>query len=135
MVSDKCEPVSVSPTQPHTSGSDKAAPLGESGGTGQLVGVAVLEVALRGKMVVDRGMDGGELLQRSHAPEPQHRPFASSERQVRVFGPIVEPAPHLTIVTAEPKSGSNVEFNSLSKIGVLRNACEATAKNVNSITH
>ena len=30
---------------------------GESGGAGLLVGVAVLEVALRRKVVVDRGMD------------------------------------------------------------------------------
>jgi len=39
------------------SGSEKAAPLSESGGAGLLVGVAILEVALRWKMVVDRGMD------------------------------------------------------------------------------
>ena len=39
------------------SGGEKAAPLGESGGAGQLVGVAVLEVALSRKVVVDRGMD------------------------------------------------------------------------------
>jgi hypothetical protein len=39
------------------SGSEKAAPLGKSGGAGLLVGVAILEVALRWKVVVDRGMD------------------------------------------------------------------------------
>jgi hypothetical protein len=39
------------------SGNEKAAPLGESGGSGLLVGVAVLEVALRWKVVVDRGMN------------------------------------------------------------------------------
>jgi hypothetical protein len=39
------------------SGSEKAAPLGESGGAGQLVGVAILEVALRREVVVDQGMD------------------------------------------------------------------------------
>jgi hypothetical protein len=55
------------------SGSEKAAPLGKSGGAGLLVGIAILEVALRWKVVVDRGMDRGELLQRSHATEPQHR--------------------------------------------------------------
>ena len=38
------------------SGGEKASPLGESGGTGQLVVVAVLEMALRRKEVVDRGM-------------------------------------------------------------------------------
>ena len=39
------------------SGSEEAAPLGESGGAGLLVGGAVLEVALRWKVVVDRGMN------------------------------------------------------------------------------
>ena len=82
------------------SGGKKAAPLGESGGAGQLVVVAVLEMALRGEVVVDRGMDGGELLQCSHPPEPQHRPLASSERQVGVFRSVVEPPTHLAIVTA-----------------------------------
>ena len=57
VLSDECEPVSVSPTPLVGSGSEKAAPLGESGGAGLLVGVAVLEVALRRKVVVDRGMD------------------------------------------------------------------------------
>ena len=50
------------------SGRAETAPLGESGGEGQLVMVVVLEMALRRKMVVDRG----ELLKRLHAPEPQH---------------------------------------------------------------
>ena len=39
------------------SGRQKAAPLGESGGTGQLVVVSVLEMALRRKVIVHRGMD------------------------------------------------------------------------------
>ena len=39
------------------SGRQKAAPLGESGGAGRLVGVAVLEMAFRRKVVVHRGMD------------------------------------------------------------------------------
>ena len=37
--------------------SEKAAPLGKSGGAGLLVVVAGLKVALRRKVVVDRGMD------------------------------------------------------------------------------
>lgn len=44
------------------SGSEKYAPLGESSGTVQLVLVAVLEMALSWKVIVDGGMDGGELL-------------------------------------------------------------------------
>ena len=39
------------------SGSEKVAPLGVSGGTGQLVVVSVLEMAFRRKVVVHRGMD------------------------------------------------------------------------------
>ena len=38
------------------SGLEEATPLCESGGAGQLVGVAVLEVALGRKVVVHRGM-------------------------------------------------------------------------------
>jgi hypothetical protein len=52
------------------SGSEKAAPLSESGSAGLFEVIAVLEVALRWKVVVDRGMDRRELLQRSHMPEP-----------------------------------------------------------------
>src|SRR6056297_880336 len=37
-------------------------------------------------------MDGGEFLQTSHAPEPEHRPLPSSERQVRVLRSVVRPA-------------------------------------------
>ena len=88
------------PNPAWVSGSEKATPLGESGGAGELVVIAALEVALRWKVVVDRGVDGCELLQCSHAPEPQHRPFSSSEWQVRILGPVVEPAPHLAVVAA-----------------------------------
>ncbi len=42
-------------------------------------------------MVVDRGMDGGELLQTSHTLKTLHRAFSSSEWQVRVLNAIVEP--------------------------------------------
>ena len=45
------------PSPTYRSDSEKAAPLGESGGAGLLVGIAILEVALRWKVVVDRGMD------------------------------------------------------------------------------
>ena len=56
--SDECEPVSVAPTYPmQLSGRQKAAPVGESGGAGQLVVVSALEVALRWKVVVDQGMN------------------------------------------------------------------------------
>ena len=42
-------------------------------------------------MVVDRGMDGGEFLQTSHAPETLHGAFSSSERKMRILNAVVEP--------------------------------------------
>ena len=42
----------------------------------------------------------GELLRRSHAPEPQNRPLASSERQVRVLCAIVEQPSHFSVIAA-----------------------------------
>ena len=44
------------------------------------------------EVVVDRGMDGGEFLQRLEASEARHRPLSSPERLMGVFGPVVEPA-------------------------------------------
>ena len=45
------------PSPTYRSGSEKAAPLGKSGGAGLLAAVTVLKVALRRKVGVDRGMD------------------------------------------------------------------------------
>jgi len=45
-------------------------------------------------------VDGGELLQRSYAPEPQHCPLASSEGQVGIFGSVVQSASLLTVIAA-----------------------------------
>jgi hypothetical protein len=68
VLSDKSEPVSVSPGPTQVSGRKKAA-LGESGGTGLLEVVAVYDVALCRKVVVGRGVDGCELLQQT-GPAP-----------------------------------------------------------------
>ena len=46
-------------------------------------------------MIVDVGMDGGELLQRLHLSEPQHRSLSSSEGQMAVLRPVVGPAADL----------------------------------------
>ncbi|MEQ9142267.1 MAG: hypothetical protein RLO02_00005, partial [Roseitalea porphyridii] len=37
-------------------------------------------------------MNGGELMQTSHLPEPEHRTLTSSQWQVAVLGPVVDPA-------------------------------------------
>jgi hypothetical protein len=44
------------------------------------------------KLIVDGSVDGGEFLQTPHAPEAKHRPLPSSERQVRILGPVFQPA-------------------------------------------
>ena len=49
-------------------------------------------MALQIEMVADGGMNGGEFLQTSHAAEPLHGPFSSSEWQMRILRPIVQPA-------------------------------------------
>ena len=44
------------------------------------------------EVVVDRGMGGGEFLQGLYVSEPRHRALPSSERLVRIFRSVVEPA-------------------------------------------
>lgn len=64
------------------SGSEEAAPLSESGGAVLLEDRAGGEDAFQIEVVVNRGVDGGELLQTSHLPESLHRPLAPSERKM-----------------------------------------------------
>ena len=49
------------------------------------------------EVVVDVGVDRGELLQRLHAPEPEHRSLSSSEREVAILDPVVGPASGLLL--------------------------------------
>jgi len=73
----------------------KATPLGESGSAVDLEILTDVEVALLIEEIVDRGVDGSEFLQCSHAPEAEHRPLPSSERLMRILGTIVHPAASL----------------------------------------
>lgn len=57
-------------------------PFGEIGCAVQLEICSGAEVSLLIEMVADGGMNSGEFLQTSHAPEPLHGPFSSSKRQV-----------------------------------------------------
>ena len=86
------------PSPTRALGRKKAAPLGESGSARLFEVNAVLEVTLRRKVVVDRGMDIREFLQRSHAPEPQHGTLSSPDGQVRVLHSIIHPSPHLAVI-------------------------------------
>ncbi len=70
-------------------------PLVESGGEYQLEGVSAGQRSFLVEVVVDVGMDGGEFLQTSHAPETLHRAFASSKRQMRILDAVVEPPARL----------------------------------------
>jgi CubicO group peptidase (beta-lactamase class C family) len=54
-------------------------PLSQGGRASLLVGFAADEVTLLTEVVVEGRVDRGELLQRLHPPEPQHRPLSSSE--------------------------------------------------------
>ncbi len=74
-------------------------PFSDRGSTVLLEDAAAVEVSVLVEVVVERGMDGSELLKGLHVPGRRHRPLSSSERLMRVFGPVVEPA------TADP-SGS-----------------------------
>ncbi len=50
------------------------------------------------EVIVDRAVNRGEFLQTSHAPEPEHCPFSSSKRLVRILGAVVQPAAKLALV-------------------------------------
>ena len=66
-------------------------PLGQGGDPGPFENFAAVEMAFVVELVVDRGMDGSKFLQGLYVPEIGHCRFPSSERLVRVLGPVVEP--------------------------------------------
>ncbi len=55
-------------------------PLGQGGGAVPSEDVAAIEVTVLIEMIMDRGVDGGKLLQSFYVPELRHRTFSSSER-------------------------------------------------------
>ncbi len=55
-------------------------PLAQGGGTVLSEDVAVIEVTVLIEMIMDRGVDGGKLLQSLYVPELRHRTLSSSER-------------------------------------------------------
>ena len=69
-----------------------AEPLSKGDSSIDLADIPAGEAALQIEVVVDGGVDGGGLLQTSHATKPMHRPFSSSRWQVRVLDPVVQPA-------------------------------------------
>ena len=66
-------------------------PFSEHGSAALLEDIVAVEVAVVVEVVMDRGLGGGEFLQRPFVPEPLHRSFSSSERLVGILSAIVEP--------------------------------------------
>ena len=97
VLSDECELVSVSDPG-DVLGCKEAAPLGESGGAVGLEILSAIEGALLIEMVMDRGVNGGELLQCSHPTKAEHRALSPSEGLVRILRAIVGPTTGLLAV-------------------------------------
>ena len=57
-------------------------PFGQRSGAIFFEGLAGVEMTVEIEMIVDRGMDGSELLQGLHVPKFRHRAFSSPERLV-----------------------------------------------------
>ena len=78
----RCQPNANQSSKPQTSwrSGTQLTPLGQRSRAVLLEVVAAGEVAVEVEVVVDRGVDGGELLQGFDIPEPGHRAFPSSER-------------------------------------------------------
>jgi len=67
------------------------------------------------EMVVNRGVDGDELLQTSRSSEAEHGSLSSSKRQVRILGSIVQPTTCLlAICVADDLHGSAVRPQKIS---------------------
>ena len=68
------------------------APFGQSGSAVMFKNITAVQMALVVEKVMDRGMDGGKILEGAGVPELGHRFFSPSERLVRILCPIVKPA-------------------------------------------
>lgn len=88
VVSDQFEPV-YTRTMTLSLCRAELTPLSKSNGAVELEIFAVVEVAFQIKVVVKRRVNSGEFLQAFHLPKPQHRPFSSSKRLVRILASIV----------------------------------------------
>ena len=81
----------VSKTDFDTVSGHKLTPFGQGLGTVFLEFFAAVELAFEIEVVVNRGLDGGELLKTSHRPEPVHYFLSSPQRLMRVFSFVIQP--------------------------------------------
>ncbi len=79
-LSEKPEPACEGANLRHSRG--HLTPLGHCGGTVLYEDVATIEVTILIEVIVDRGVNRGELLQGLDVPEPGHRSLSSSKRLV-----------------------------------------------------
>ncbi len=80
------------------SGRAEPAQLSKGGVAAGLENLAGGEVAFLVEVVMNRALYRCEFLQTSHLPKAKHRPFASSEGQVAVLGPVIEPPPYNALI-------------------------------------
>jgi hypothetical protein len=73
-----------------SSGSAELPPLDQCCSAVQLETVRAGKLAVLVEVIVDRRVDGGELLQTAHPPETGHCPFPSSKWQMCVLDPVVQ---------------------------------------------
>lgn len=67
------------------------------------------EAAVLVEVVVEFGVDGAELLQRPHLPQPPHGPPSTSEWQMGLLCPVIEPtAGHLPFSVVQLLDGGLV---------------------------
>ena len=71
------------------------APFSQGGDAVLLEVVAATKVAFEVDVIVDGGLDGGELLETLHRPESVHGFLSSPSWLMRVFSPVVAPPPRL----------------------------------------
>jgi len=100
VLSDKGEPLSTRWTSGLEQGHSarERLPLGQGGQASLLVNLSIDEMAPQGEVIVKVGVDGCEFLQGSHLSEPEHSPIPSSEGEMAVFNPIVQPLPHFLLL-------------------------------------
>ena len=91
MLADQLDPVSRLWEYPALAGAMQP-PLGKGGGKVLPGYLSAVEMAFPVEVNMSRAVDGGAFLQTSHLPEALHGPLPSSQWQVTVLCPVVDPA-------------------------------------------
>jgi hypothetical protein len=96
----------------------KRLPHGQVSRATDFVNLPIDAITFGVELVVKRGLDGGEHFHRLHVPKLYHCSHASSEREMAVLGPIVQPAAGLLAVQISKFTHrSRVRFDSIGHDG------------------